>query len=345
MKIKLTILGLVLFITSVVVGIVKAEDLKCKTMSNGVCTEYFQPETKCKTMVDGRCTEFYSQVEYNTGYQEPPKTDMRYLNKKTQDNVCSDRFGFSYVLDPYANVWSTWEVYNQSKIFITQVDTNTPAARAGLKVGDEITKINGVRAVKFKWDDFDNYLTGQRTIELELKTASGDKKSMTINKANVCKVTTREPFFDSYWNQIYSGDLEEYNEWFRAIGNVGNKLTTQFKSEYAKAQSDINTWISRKSQFRNGFNMCLANYHTTTDVNNCLNQLVNRFAGTISQENNIKAQQQITNQQINAMNNYSDALRNQHVQVDANVYHSGNVNVNHNIDANVNVNGNYYHHW
>ena len=46
-------------------------------------------------------------------------------------------------------------------------------------------------------------------------------------------------------------------------------------------------------------------------------------------------------QQVNAMNNYSNALRNQHVQVDANVYHRGTVNVN----SNVNVNGTYNHYF
>lgn len=41
--------------------------------------------------------------------------------------------------------------------------------------------------------------------------------------------------------------------------------------------------------------------------------------------------------QIQALNNYSDALRNQRVQVNGSVYHSGNVN------QNVNFNGSMYH--
>ena len=78
-------------------------------------------------------------------------------------------------------------------------------------------------------------------------------------------------------------------------------------------------------------------------------EIENRTLTTISQEQNLEmqrsalqAQQQMQQQQVNAMNNYSNALRNQHVQVDANVYHSGTVNVN----SNVNVNGNYtYRYW
>ena len=46
MKFKLSILGLVLLISSIVVGIVKAEDLKCKTMSNGVWHNNITSEDK-----------------------------------------------------------------------------------------------------------------------------------------------------------------------------------------------------------------------------------------------------------------------------------------------------------
>lgn len=45
--------------------------------------------------------------------------------------------------------------------------------------------------------------------------------------------------------------------------------------------------------------------------------------------------------QNQAINNYADALRNQHVQIDANVYHQGTVN--HNVNQNVNFNGTMYH--
>lgn len=55
---------------------------------------------------------------------------------------------------------------------------------------------------------------------------------------------------------------------------------------------------------------------------------------------NSAAQQQLQ-QQINTLNNYSDLLRNQHVQVDNNVYHSRTVNVN----SNINVNGTYNHYF
>ena len=191
MKIKITLLSIVLLISSIVVGIVKAEDLKCKTMSNGVCTEYFQPETKCKTMVDGQCTEFYSQLNYNTGYQEPPKTDMRYLNKRETQQVCNNSFGFWYAVDDYAFSWTA--MYGQAaKVYITHVEPNSPAQRAGLQIGDEITKINGTKITKFKGADFDNYLDSQQTINLEIR----GKKDVSLSRTNMCKAQEVEPFFD-----------------------------------------------------------------------------------------------------------------------------------------------------
>lgn len=91
------------------------------------------------------------------------------------------------------------------------------------------------------------------------------------------------------------------------------------------------------------------------ELHACLSALVNNELSIIAKEKEYEqqqerlrqqqaayeAQQRLQQQQINALNNYSDALRNQHVQVDTNVYHRGTVNVN----SNVNVNGTYNHYF
>lgn len=354
MKIKVIfsifVLGLIVTCLSV-----KAEDLsKCKTMFDGKCYEYYDTsnsttDKKCKTMQNGVCTEYFDVSVSNNNYVQE-KTDMRELNKKEDNKICFNEFGFSFVLDPYANVWSTWEVYNQSKIFVTDIKSDSPALRSGLRVGDEILKINGTRAVRFKdYDDFDNYLNNNQSISLDVRTANGDKKSINISKAQICTIYTKEPFFESYWGQVCTYELDRISEWTLSVERVRNRLTPQFKSGFDSMQNELNGWLNKRTQFKNGFNLCLVNSYNKQDVNNCLGQLVNRTLTTISQEQNIEmqrsalqAQQQMQQQQVNAMNNYSNALRNQHVQVDANVYHSGTVNVN----SNVNVNGNYtYRYW
>lgn len=326
----------------------KAEDLqKCKTMFDGKCYEYYNTnntDKKCKTMQNGICIEYFDISINNNNYTQE-KTDMRELNKKEENQICSNRFGFYFVLDPYANVWSTWEVYNQSKIFITGVEPNSPALRAGLHVGDEILKINGTRAVKFKsYDDFDNYLDSYQSISLDIKSVNGDKKSVNLSKAHMCTIETREPFFESYWGQVCTYELDIMSKWISFVKRVGNKLTPQLNSGINEFQEEVNGWLYKRSQFRNGFNICLSNNYNKQDVNGCLMQLVNRTITTVSQEqnremqrSNLQAQQEMSQQQVDAINNYSNALRNQHVKVDANIYHSGTIN------NNVNVNGTFNH--
>lgn len=354
MKFKLSILGLVLLISSIVVGIVKAEDLKCKTMSNGVCTEYFQPETKCKTMVNSRCTEFYNQTNSDIVYQEPPKTDMKYLNKKESRKICNNSFGFDIVLDPFNRRLEPFVGYvnNKARIYITNIEKNSPAEKANLKIGDEILKINNEKVERYNIDIFNNYLSNLNNAIFLIKKTDGKVQEISLSKMNICTTKEFEPFFNEYWTQVYSDDLDYYLKISSYTARVSNKLTPTFKTKYSSKVNRYYELDNKRKSFRQGFNLCLSNNYNKNDVVYCLNRLVDRSIGLMTHEENInmqryniQAQQEMTNQHVNAINNYSDALRNQHVQVDANVYHSGNVNVNHNIDANVNVNGNYYHHW
>ena len=342
----------------IICATVNAEELgKCKTMLNGQCTEYYAPvgsmQNQCKTMQNGECIEFYrASIHENNYIQE--KVDMQQLNKPEQSRFCNNSFGFDYILDPYANVWSTWDVYNQSKVFIIHIDSNSPASQAGLNIGDEITRVNDIRVVKFKPADFSSYFDGQTAITLEVKSIKGGKKSVSLKKAEMCQLKQTEPFFESYWKQVCPYDLDYTSEYLSYIGRISNKLTLALKSEYATAKQENNDWKNKRNQFRTGFNLCLANSYNREDVNNCLNQLVNRSLNNIAHEQSletqrsaIQAQQQMQQQQVDALNNYSHALKNQHLQVDGtintNVHHSGTVD--HNINGNVNVNGTYNHYY
>lgn len=324
---------------------VKADDLsKCKKVFDGKCYEYYDTsnsitDKKCKTMQNGVCTEYFDVSVSNNNYVQE-KTDMRELNKKEEQKISKNIFGFGYVLDPYVMTWSS----RITKIYITEIIPNTSAEKQGLKIGDEILKLNGMKIRKISHDEFSNYLDGVSTINLEVKTVTGQKKYITLNKTLIYKKQIVEPFFDTYWGQICPYNLEEVEENLTPIWRMSRNLTETAKNEYTIIQNEFNWWLNKRNQFRNGFNLCLANNYNKQDVNSCLGQLVNRTLTTISQEQNLEmqrsalqAQQQMQQQQVNAINNYSNALRNQHVQVDANVYHSGTVNVN----SNVNVNGNY----
>ena len=107
-----------------------------------------------------------------------------------------------------------------SLIFVTNITPNSPASRAGLRVGDEILRTNGIRSVKFKNDEYNNLLDSQSTIKLEIKSTNGEKRTVTISKARICFTETKEPFFDSYWGQVCSYDLDNIANNLSYIGRV-----------------------------------------------------------------------------------------------------------------------------
>lgn len=318
---------------------VKAEDIINNNNSN-----------KCKTMQNGICTEYFTNTNYEANIQITPKQDMRLINKKETKTVCNNEYGFDYVYDSYNSNWEPFVgiVNNKPKIYLTHITSNSSAARAGLKIGDEITKINNMKVDKIAYNDFSNLLNNSQQINMETKKSDGTKKYVSIVKSNLCTTLEYEPFFNSYWGQIYPYDIDSQLAFLAKISNVSNKLTKQFKYEYNSRQNEINKMLAKRNQFRIGFNLCLANYYNMNDVNNCLNQLVNRSLNQIANEQNlqmqqsaIQTQQQLQQRQINALNNYSYALQNQRMQVDTNVYHSGTIN--NNINLNGNINGTYYH--
>ena len=206
----------ILFVRTIITLSVRAEDLSnCKTVFNGKCYDNSInsnsniQEQKCKTMVEGKCTEYYNfTTNYNTLHVET-KQDMRSLNKKEQNKVCDNRFGFWYVLDPYNQRWVPFVgfPYDKTRIYITHVEANSPAAQSGLKVGDEIVKVNDNKVIELKNNDFDNYLTGQQTIRLDIESTNGDKKNITLSKGEICTIHQTEPLFDSYWGQVCTYDL------------------------------------------------------------------------------------------------------------------------------------------
>ncbi len=289
---------------------------------------------KLITIIILLCSMCIATISYSKANSTPSDIE--------KTNICRKGFGFWYVLDPYANVWSTWEVYNQSKVFITNVEDNSPAAKAGLKIGDEIKKVNGNRVVKYKDYDFANYLTSQQSIKLDIKSTNGEKRTVTISKGDICKTRQIEPVFDSYWGQVCTFDLDGMAENLSYIGRINNKLTAQARQDFNYKQNKLEEWYNRKAQFKNGYNLCLSNNSGTTDTNNCLNRLIDRTLSTViheqnleMQRNTLQAQQQMQQKQINALNNLSNSLRNQHVE------HSGTFNVY----SDVNVRGDIYHHF
>lgn len=270
-----------------------------------------------------------AQTGYEMGYITPKKINIA-------EKECNYCFGMRYFKDPY-----------NKKTFIFDVENNSPAMKMGLRIGDEILKIDNEKIKKLQLEQIDNILNQKQAVKLEIKTSAGIKKDINLTKANVCttKINSDDELFNTYWNQVcsYPYDLDNGLK-------ISQNLLKVNLSYYSRRDLDneiqrINYWLAKRNKFKNGYNVCRMNLDEYS-VNKCLAELVNRELTQIQHEETLRqqqaaleAQQRMQQQQINALNNYSYAIQNQRMQVDTNVYHSGTVNVN----SNVNVNGRYNH--
>ena len=162
--------------------------------------------------------------------------------------------------------------------------------------------------------------------------------------------------YNSYWSQICNIDAENAAEELYHAEGLINKYSKGMRDMIASAHQTVVYWANKKHNFDNGYKRCtMLSSSSQPELHACLSALVNNELSIIAKEKEYEqqqerlrqqqaayeAQQRFQQQQINALNNYSDALRNQHVQVDTNVYHRGTVNVN----SNINVNGTYNHYF
>ncbi len=271
-------------------------------------------------------------------------------NESEYITTCSNEYGFMYVADTY------WNGANKPRIFITYVKPNSAAQRAQLRAGDEITKVNGEKVSKTTWDGFANLLDRSNSINFEVKNDYG-KKDISLIKSRICiKKKTMGELYNSYWSQICNIDAENAAEELYHAEGLINKYSKGMRDMIASAHQTVVYWANKKHNFDNGYKRCtMLSSSSQPELHACLSALVNNELSIIAKEKEYEqqqerlkqqqaayeAQQRLQQQQINALNNYSDALRNQHVQVDTNVYHRGTVNVN----SNVNVNGTYNHYF
>ena len=182
-----------------------------------------------------------------------------------------------------------------------------------------------------------NLFDNSARVTLLVKDNSNEKRLYTLSKGQVCIPKKQvDNLFNTYWYQIYSGeDIDDLYEFGSKLSNISNKLHWGTRQEVNGHMQQINYWMSKKIKFKNNYNACNIYNKSTQELHSCLSQAINKLQAEVAYDQEIErqraylqAQQQMHTQQIQAINNYADALRNQHVQVDSNVYHNGTVNVN-----------------
>ena len=229
-------------------------------------------------------------------------------------------------------------IRDNSKVFIIDVLKNSPADKKGLKLGDEIIKINNIKVKNFKSiNDVMNLFDYSENITLSVKSDLKKKKDYFLIKSLVCiPKKVEKPLFNTYWHQIYTDkeDLDLLYDRISRISSISNKLSRSLRRKINALNTPLNNWMDKKIKFTNYYNACIKATKTEEELHSCLSRSVNNIQSEIAHEKEIAAkmrylqiQQQMQNQQNYALYNYADALRNQNV----NVRHSGTINQNMNI--------------
>ena len=97
-------------------------------------------------------------------------------------------------------------IRDNSKVFIIDVLKNSPADKKGLKLGDEIIKINNIKVKNFKSiNDVMNLFDYSENITLSVKSDLNGEKDYFLIKSLVCiPKKVEKPLFNTYWHQIYT---------------------------------------------------------------------------------------------------------------------------------------------
>lgn len=253
-----------------------------------------------------------------------------YSNNKSN---CEQLYGLGY-----------WQDSN-SKWYIVEIFKDSSAYKNGLQIGNEILTINGIKAKKLDYSGMKNLFNDRSGVTLEIKDNYNRKDIYNLKTSTICiPQKEQDPLYDTYWQQIYTdqGDPIEGYEFYSKLSSFSYKLTWNTKVRLAQLLKETNYWADKKIKFTNKYNACKID----KDIKICLADAVNKLSTEIAYDQEvarqnayIQAQQQMQQQQIDALNNYAYSLRNQNINVNhsgtvnSNVYHSGTVNINNNINT------------
>ncbi len=302
----------------------------------GIIFVYLPTEAKelssCIKSLDNACTGVQPINTHKKHHKNNFANTIKSYDKTKM--TCYKGYGFRYIMDPY--------YITRNKFWISYIEPDSNVQRAGLKVGDEILKVNEQKVNFMDINKFNNAISANH-ITLRIKNKSG-KKDISITSSNTCQPIIKkdnDETFNAYWTQIYTGeDTEEILPFLMDASRVYKKLSHKFKLHLLELSNKVSYWHPKKVKFKNGYNLCKANYKSDTARHSCISNLINREIAQIQHDEYLRQQQMIfeaqllmQQQQINAMNRYSNALQNQNVHVQGDVgvkmQHGGTVNIKH----------------
>ncbi len=271
----------------------------------------------------------------NTVIVQPQKQELltKIRQKKTRQVSCQSKYGIELYKD-YGYYWG-------DKLFITDVIPNSPAQRAGLKIGDRIIKINNQKVRRMSVEDANYVMDMNPNMTLLIKDANNKKRSVNLTRSKVCieiKPSENEIFL-TYWNQLYDGeyDLELVHDKIQKLNRVD--LSYRSKSEVRQMEEYVTYWLKKKKIFKNSYKSCDLSSYDDTSLCNCLSKFVDKELAKIAKEEEyamerykIRAKLQMFAMSTaaaiymgGAIKDHAHALRNQNVHHS----HSGSINLHH----------------
>lgn len=271
------------------------------------------------------------EINTKTNYDKRLNSDIKKETINSSNKNCPYTIGINVMKEPY-----------NKKILITEVVRNSPAARAGLQIGDEILKVNGKKARKGNIHNFINMINKSgNSVDLYIRDVSNSKYHLKVNKSTVCFPEKRiDENFNMYWLQI-GPDVEPIPQ------ILYQRISIRAKNYDLPI---LNKWLERKKRFRFAYNSCRHSATTSTMLQNCMSGVINQHLTEIELEQKRAHQMNMMRMGVQAVSGLSYALMNQHVNhsgtvnVNQNVHYSGGYNVNHKIDHNIRHNV-YWHNW
>lgn len=209
--------------------------------------------------------------------------------------------GVNLVKDPY-----------NKKVFVVKVFPNSTAFKSGLLEGSEIISINDQKVKKLKINQITDLIQGEidSTVKLEIKY-NKQKNILEIPRAQFSQPKETPDRFEIHWKQVVPIDanLEPIPQ------NMANNMSKRWYSEVTYYK---NYWISRKTEFKNGYDACMS--YPTSEQNNCLMNLTNREINKTAQDKQLQVQENILRQQAiqNSMNNLNQ------MQINSSLYNINN---------------------
>lgn len=265
---------------------------------------------------------------------EPPA--FKHNVTPESNKICDMSVGFELYKDGY-----------NRKVFIGDILPGSPAQKAGLRIGDEILRVNDKKVKKLSADEIFSIINSSYTTTLQIKDINKKKKEVNLVKNKLC-ITTIVPdeVFNSYWQQVYNGgtDLEFMSNQVAKLASI-KRLHRKTKWEVQSMQTYLDYWLPKKRIFDSAYKACTISADTQDEFHSCMQKLVTRELAKIAKEEEYAHKRfeigaklkmvamgalAVTNL-AGSINNHAYALQHQ------NVYHNGNFNVNHSGTINTNI--------